>query len=247
MPRLSRNIGIGSGSSPTVRRGRRRRARFSSSRPTPTMRSSAPGDLSGRGPRAAPKSACSAFRTAKRPSRPALGHGTIRREELTQALRKLCPTHVSVTRLGLPDGSIACHVNRLRNALLSLARGKPTLIAPCERDRHPDHEAVGGVCLKFARDLKLPIARYAIRAWPCAAAGGLRAARWGKFLLDRRRPARQGARAGMLPIAARGPRCRRALGAVRGLSDLMASGHEATRPAARAARARDAEFEPPGP
>jgi LmbE family N-acetylglucosaminyl deacetylase len=111
------------------------------------------------------------------------GHGTVRREELTQALRKLCPTHVSVTRLGLPDGSISCHVNRLRNALLSLARGKPTLIAPCERDRHPDREAVGDVCLKFARDLKLPIARYAIRAWPCAAAGGSRAARWGKFLL----------------------------------------------------------------
>jgi LmbE family N-acetylglucosaminyl deacetylase len=112
-----------------------------------------------------------------------VGHGTVQREELTQALRKLSPTHVSVTRLGLPDGRISYHVNRLRNALLSLARGKPTLIAPYEHDRHPDREAVGGVCLKFARDLKLPIARYAIPAWPCAAADGSREARFRKFLL----------------------------------------------------------------
>jgi LmbE family N-acetylglucosaminyl deacetylase len=111
------------------------------------------------------------------------GLGTLRREELTEALRKLCPTHVSVTRLGLPDGRIACHVNRLRNAILSLARGEITLIAPYEHDGHPDHEAVGGVCLEFARSQQLPIARYAIWAWQRAAAEQLREARWGKFLL----------------------------------------------------------------
>ena len=111
------------------------------------------------------------------------GLGTLRREELTEALRKLCPTHVSVTRLGLPDGRIAHHVNRLRNAILSLARGKLTLIAPYEHDGHPDHEAVGGVCLEFARSQQLPIARYAIWAWQRAAAEQLREARWGKFLL----------------------------------------------------------------
>jgi LmbE family N-acetylglucosaminyl deacetylase len=110
------------------------------------------------------------------------GLGTIRREELTEALRKLCPTHVSVTRLGLPDGRIAHHVNRLRNALLSLARGKLTLIAPYEHDGHPDHEAVGGVCLEFARSQQLPIARYSI--WAPQAAEQLREARWGKFPLD---------------------------------------------------------------
>jgi LmbE family N-acetylglucosaminyl deacetylase len=110
------------------------------------------------------------------------GLGTIRREELTEALRKLCPTHVSVTRLGLPDGRIAHHVNRLRNALLSLARGKVTLIAPYEHDGHPDHEAVGGVCLEFARSQQIPIARYSI--WARQGAEQPREARWGKFLLD---------------------------------------------------------------
>jgi LmbE family N-acetylglucosaminyl deacetylase len=109
--------------------------------------------------------------------------GPIRRGELTEALRKLCPTHVSVTRLGLPDGHIAHHVNRLRNAILSLARGKLTIIAPYEHDGHPDHESVGGVCLEFARSQQLPIARYAIRAWQRAAFEQLRDARWGKFPL----------------------------------------------------------------
>jgi LmbE family N-acetylglucosaminyl deacetylase len=115
---------------------------------------------------------------ADAPDRP--GRGAVR---LTQALRRLCPTHVSVTRLGIRDGTISCHLNRLRNALLSLARGKLTLIAPYERDRHPDRAAVGDVCLKFARDLKLPIARYAIRAWPRAAADGSREPLLRKFPL----------------------------------------------------------------
>jgi LmbE family N-acetylglucosaminyl deacetylase len=110
------------------------------------------------------------------------GLGMIRREELSEALRKLCPTHISVTRLGLPDGRIAQHANRLRNAILSMARGKLTLIAPYEHGGHPDHEAVGDVCLEFARSQQLPIARYSI--WARQAAEQLREARWGKFLLD---------------------------------------------------------------
>jgi LmbE family N-acetylglucosaminyl deacetylase len=112
------------------------------------------------------------------------GLGTIRREELTEALRKLCPTHVSVTRLGLPDGRLTGHENRLRNAILSLARGKVTIIAPYEGGGHPDDAAVGVVCQEFARAHQVPIARYAIRAWHRAAAAGLRAARWGRFVLS---------------------------------------------------------------
>jgi LmbE family N-acetylglucosaminyl deacetylase len=119
---------------------------------------------------------------AAEPSRPHLG--PIRREELTEALRKLCPTHVSVTRLGLPDGRVTGHENRLRNAILSLARGKVTIIAPYERDGHADHEVIGQVCLEFARSHQLAIARYAIRAWQHAGAVGLGAPRFGKFVLS---------------------------------------------------------------
>jgi LmbE family N-acetylglucosaminyl deacetylase len=103
--------------------------------------------------------------------------------ELNEALRKLSPTHVSVTRLGLPDGKIAHHLNRLRNAILSLASAKPTLIAPYERDGHPDHEAVGNMCIEFAHSQRIPIARYAIRAWHRAAPDP-HEARWVRFMLS---------------------------------------------------------------
>jgi LmbE family N-acetylglucosaminyl deacetylase len=85
-----------------------------------------------------------------------------RREELHDALRKLCPTHVAVTHLGLPLGKIGQHHNRLRNALLSLASGEVTLVAPNERAAHPDHEAVGRVCVDFARAQGIALARYGI-------------------------------------------------------------------------------------
>ena len=107
----------------------------------------------------------------------------VRREELMQALRKLCPTHVSVTRLGLPDGGIARYLNRVRNALSSLRSGQSTLISPYEHDGHPDHDAVGGMCLEFARANDIPIARYAIRAWERAIPEALRSAGWVRFVL----------------------------------------------------------------
>lgn len=116
------------------------------------------------------------------------GLGGVRREELKEALRKLCPTHIGVRRLGLPDGAITHHLNRLRNAILSHvsahAGGKLTLIAPYEHDGHPDHEAVGGVCLEFARSQQISLARYAIWAWHRAAPQTLSGARWGKFVLS---------------------------------------------------------------
>jgi LmbE family N-acetylglucosaminyl deacetylase len=109
--------------------------------------------------------------------------GSVRREELTEALRKLCPTYVAVTRLGLPDGRITQHLNRLRNSLLSLASGPVTLIAPYEHDGHPDHAAVGSLCVDFARSQQIPLARYAIRTWQRAAPDNLGEARWVKFVL----------------------------------------------------------------
>jgi LmbE family N-acetylglucosaminyl deacetylase len=109
---------------------------------------------------------------------------SLRRGELNEALRKLCPTHVSVTRLGLPDGKITHHLNRLRNALLSLASGTSTLIAPYERDGHADHEAVGLACIEFARSRQIPLARYAIRLWQHASPASLREANWVKFALS---------------------------------------------------------------
>lgn len=112
------------------------------------------------------------------------GLATIRREEVREALRKLCPTHVSVTRLGLPDGRITEHLNRLRNALLSFCRDRLTLIAPYEHDGHPDNDAVGAICVDFARSWNIPIARYAIRAWRGPDLAAMSKERWVKFALS---------------------------------------------------------------
>jgi LmbE family N-acetylglucosaminyl deacetylase len=119
-----------------------------------------------------------------------------RREELNEALRKLCPTHVAVTRLGLPLGKISQHGNRVRNALLSLASGEVTLVAPNEHAGHADREAVGRVCVEFARARGFALVRYGIGRYGIGPAGfvaqdsaprdgAARAgeARWVKFVL----------------------------------------------------------------
>jgi LmbE family N-acetylglucosaminyl deacetylase len=93
---------------------------------------------------------------------------------------------VAVTRLGLPLGKIGQHHNRLRNALLSLASGEVTLVAPSERAAHPDHEAVGRVCVEFARAQGIALARYEIGQYgigPGRSAARSSEARWVKFAL----------------------------------------------------------------
>ena len=117
------------------------------------------------------------------------GLANVRRGEVREALRKLCPTHVSVTRLGLPDGRVTEHLNRVRNAMLSFCRDRLTLIAPYERDGHPDNDAVGAMCVDFARSWNIPIARYALRAWGRPACSrpdpaAMSKERWVKFALS---------------------------------------------------------------
>ncbi len=120
-----------------------------------------------------------------------------RREELNEALRKLCPTHVAVTRLGLPLGKINQHANRVRNALLSLASGEVMLVAPNDHAGHPDREAVGRVCVEFARAQGFALARYGIGRYGIGPAGSIARdgaaqdgaargseARWVKFVLS---------------------------------------------------------------
>jgi LmbE family N-acetylglucosaminyl deacetylase len=108
----------------------------------------------------------------------------IRREELKEALRKLCATHVSVVRLGIPDGRVADFQNKLRAAILSLIEPAMTMIAPYERDGHPDHDVVGSVCCEIARSRNIPLARYPIWTWQRADPTEFREVSWGKFPLD---------------------------------------------------------------
>jgi len=112
------------------------------------------------------------------------GLDLVRREELKGALRKLCLTHVSVTRVSLPDGEVGRHVNRLRNALLTVIDSSTTMIAPYERDGHPDHDAVGAVCRGLARSHDIALARYPAWTWHHTDPVALDGACWGKFSLS---------------------------------------------------------------
>jgi LmbE family N-acetylglucosaminyl deacetylase len=108
----------------------------------------------------------------------------VRREELKEALRKLCATHVSVVRLGIPDGRVADFQNKLRSAILALIEPAMTMIAPYERDGHPDNDVVGSVCCGIARSRDIPLARYPIWTWHRADPIEFGEVSWGKFPLD---------------------------------------------------------------
>jgi LmbE family N-acetylglucosaminyl deacetylase len=107
----------------------------------------------------------------------------VRRSELRNALRKLALLHVEIVSLGIPDGKVASQKNRLRAVLLERVEQGCTLIAPYEDDGHPDHEAVGHVCLEVAQLRKVAIARYPIWAWHHATPFSFRTGRWGLFRL----------------------------------------------------------------
>jgi LmbE family N-acetylglucosaminyl deacetylase len=116
---------------------------------------------------------------------PAEHFDLLRRDELRAALRKLCATHVSVVRLGLPDGHVADAQNRLRMAIDALLEPQMTLIAPYEFDGHPDHDAVGKVCRQSAQVNGVPLARYLLRPWVTNPSRFVDDdLSWGKFPLD---------------------------------------------------------------
>jgi LmbE family N-acetylglucosaminyl deacetylase len=112
------------------------------------------------------------------------GLDVLRRRELDRALQVLSPHNFHTVRLGLHDGSVKTNIPELVHALAPLCEHRPTLIAPYERDGHPDHEAVGEACLQIARRFKLPIARYPIWAWHHRHPHDFDGAAIGRFALD---------------------------------------------------------------
>ncbi len=112
------------------------------------------------------------------------GLDLVRREELKGALRKLCLTHVSVIRLGLPDGKVGQHMNRLRNGLLTTLAPGATVFAPYEHDGHPDHDAVGAVCCGLAQSHGIAVARYPVWTWHHSNPVVLKGLRGVRFMLS---------------------------------------------------------------
>jgi len=110
--------------------------------------------------------------------------GVIRRRELIKGLRILVRAHVAVRRVGIPDGAVSKHPQRLRHALEAILQPNCTLIAPYEHDGHTDHDATGRVCSVVTQGSDVEMVRYPIWAWHRYPAAGLADLRWGKYLLS---------------------------------------------------------------
>jgi LmbE family N-acetylglucosaminyl deacetylase len=89
----------------------------------------------------------------------------VRRRELEIALLMLTSEPVRVVRLSLGDGNVSGLMPALYESIDALSSHRPTIVAPFERDGHPDHDAVGAVCLQVARQYDLSIVRYPIWTW----------------------------------------------------------------------------------
>jgi LmbE family N-acetylglucosaminyl deacetylase len=113
---------------------------------------------------------------------PALGR--LRARELQTALRSVSAVHVPTLRLSIPDGRVPQFRNRLHRALSSLLTAGATVVAPYEKDGHPDHNATGEVCLAVSKSLGAPVVRYPIWRWHHGDPKDLHDARWGKFALS---------------------------------------------------------------
>ncbi len=66
-----------------------------------------------------------------------------RAEEAQVALRRLTSIEVKRVRLGLPDGGVADHEQRLASALGEVLGPHALCLAPWDHDGHPDHDAAG--------------------------------------------------------------------------------------------------------
>jgi LmbE family N-acetylglucosaminyl deacetylase len=107
-----------------------------------------------------------------------------RRKELDRALDALKVPGIHTVRLSLNDGGGSANQAAIEASVMSLCGNRPTLIAPYERDGHPDHQAAGRACLDVARALQLPIARYPIWAWHHSQPHDFKPVRVGRFELD---------------------------------------------------------------
>jgi LmbE family N-acetylglucosaminyl deacetylase len=111
------------------------------------------------------------------------GLDLVRRKELREALRILTPGHVTIERLGIPDGKVRDHANRLRQVLEEYATADATFIAPYEHDGHPDHDVVGRVCTDVAGVAGIAVARYPVWIWHHTDPRAVRSLHWARFSL----------------------------------------------------------------
>ena len=91
--------------------------------------------------------------------------GEIRALEQTEALCCLGVPRSRIHRLHLPDRHISRYEKELADQLLPLVTGHMHLVAPWQRDFHPDHEAAGRAAARVAQLNDLTITYYLFWTW----------------------------------------------------------------------------------
>ena len=98
----------------------------------------------------------------------------VRRIEAAAAHRALglhgCPT----VRLGLPDGAVADHEDRLTEVLTDRLDAHAMVLATWRADGHPDHEAAGRAAAAAATASGARLVEYPVWAWSWAHPGDAR-------------------------------------------------------------------------
>jgi LmbE family N-acetylglucosaminyl deacetylase len=89
----------------------------------------------------------------------------IRIPEQIEALHRLGVPERMIHRLHLPDRDVSGYADRLAELLLPLVTGDTHLVAPWQRDFHPDHEAAGRAAARVAQWKNLPITYYLFWTW----------------------------------------------------------------------------------
>jgi LmbE family N-acetylglucosaminyl deacetylase len=69
--------------------------------------------------------------------------GETRRRESAEGIAMLASSKAETVRLGLPDGDVAGHIDRLHEELLKALKPGDIVFTTWRRDGHPDHEATG--------------------------------------------------------------------------------------------------------
>lgn len=108
---------------------------------------------------------------------------SIRRHELRRSLAHARGTSAAFLRL--PDGKIGLRQRHLERALQSAATHVRMIVAPYERDGHPDHDSVGAVCRRVARRNDLTLLRYFIWRWHLGSPDDFDAGQFVKLPLSR--------------------------------------------------------------
>ncbi|WP_172829399.1 bifunctional PIG-L family deacetylase/class I SAM-dependent methyltransferase [Pedococcus dokdonensis] len=98
-----------------------------------------------------------------------------RRGELDRAAEAAGLARSAVTRLGLPDGQLADHLDAVVEAIVDLVGdGRDCLlVAPYRADGHPDHEAMGRCAAAAAHRTGATLAEYPVWLWHAGEADDL--------------------------------------------------------------------------